>query len=46
MSSGQQRTTFEVTQIQSLLEEAKAKQGGRFPDVEASEAISTRLVYN
>ena len=46
MSSGQQRTNFEITQVQSLLEEAKAKQGGSFPDVEASEAISTRLIYN
>jgi len=37
MSSGQQRTTFETTQIESLLEEAKAKQGET--DVEAREAI-------
>ena len=39
MSSGQQRTTFETTQIESLLEEAKAKQGESVPDVEAREAI-------
>jgi hypothetical protein len=38
MSSGQQRTTFETTQIEPLLEQARAKQGGSLPDVEAGEA--------
>jgi len=38
ISSGQQRTTFDTKQIEPLLEEAKTKQGGSLPDVEAGEA--------
>jgi hypothetical protein len=38
MSSDQQRITFETEQIEPLLEEAKAKQGGSLPDVDIGEA--------
>jgi len=39
MSPDQERTTFATEKIEPLLEEAKAKQGGRLPDVEVGEAI-------
>ena len=38
ISSGQQSTTFDTKPIEPLLEEARAKQGGSLPDVEAGEA--------
>ena len=45
-SSGQQRTTFDTKQIESLLEQARAKQGGRLPEIDAGEAYHHYFLHN